>query len=58
MSSSFAAHRCSASGVGALTCFLQRLLVRIGEVPELRLELGLQLRPDAVNDAANLFLGH
>jgi hypothetical protein len=44
--------------VGALTCFLQRLVVRIGEVAELRLEFGLQLRPDAVNHAANRFLGH
>jgi hypothetical protein len=44
--------------LGPLPRFLHCLIVWIGEVPELRLELGLQLRPDAVNDAANRLLGH
>jgi hypothetical protein len=41
-----------------LTRFLHRLLVRLREISKVRIELGLQLGPDAVNDAANLFLGH
>ena len=44
-------------GVGALTGFLQRLLVRVREVAQL-FELGLKPRTDIVNDAAKLFLGH
>lgn len=41
-----------------LTSFLERRLMRLREVAQVSVELGLKLRPDSINDALNLFLGH
>jgi hypothetical protein len=44
--------------LGALTRFLERLLVALGQTAEMGVELGLQFGPNGVNHPAELFLGH
>jgi hypothetical protein len=41
-----------------LTGFLDRLFVTVGKAAELSVELGLKLRSNAVDNPAQLFLGH
>jgi len=45
-------------GFDALPRFLERLLVALGETPEMRVELSLKLGANGVNHATDWFLGH
>jgi hypothetical protein len=44
--------------LGALTRFLQRLLVALSEAAQMGIELSLKFGANGVNHAATLFLGH
>ncbi|HTH02652.1 MAG TPA: hypothetical protein VL882_20400 [Vicinamibacterales bacterium] len=45
-------------GVGALTCFLEGLLVALSQTAQMGVELGLQFGANGVNHATDGFLGH